>query len=122
MNTKITKRSPTLQELEAIDGARIKPYDERFLVNIPTQKRAIATLKRIVDATEAVLADQNIGREKISYIDIITQTGRDGKGKQISVGLFYRYFTNEIAAMNFVWPGRRDTFFIPRNRPPVSQQ
>jgi len=122
MDKSIRKRTPTLQELEAIDGGPIQPYDERFLVNKPIQRRAFITLQRIVDATEVALADPAIGREKISYIHIINQTGRDGTGKPITVGVFYRYFNNEICAMNYVWPERRDIFFNPANRPVKPQQ
>ena len=114
-------RTPTLEELEAIDGAPIKPHDKRFLTTVPTQPRSWNTLQRIVEATEAVLADRQLGREKFTTTDIIEQTGRDGKGEQIPVGLFYRYFSDRIAAMNYVWPSRQDTFFDPTNRPPVSQ-
>ena len=72
---------------------------------IPTQQRAVATLNKLVVVAREILS--TTGRETFSLVDVSERAG-------FAVGTAYRYFTNEVAMLNYVWPKRRDIILQPK--------
>ena len=104
MTTTKVRQTPTLRQLES-EGETILPFDERFLRTAPVQKRSKKTLQDLVSAAQELLSDPDIGRELLTTALVAEKVG-------VSIGILYRYFEDEIAIMDYVWPQRRDTIMI----------
>lgn len=102
--TSKVRKTPTLAQVQVLNGdAPVEPYDERFLVNVGTQKRAHDRIKEIVKVSERLLADPLVGLNKIT-------TALIAEGVGMSIGSFYRYFEDIVALLDYIWPERVVTF------------
>jgi hypothetical protein len=92
------RKTPTLMELQDLYGP-IERYDQRFLRETGEQDRAHATLKKLVDAAEVLISDPLVGLNRFSTAMVSELAG-------MSVGTFYRYFEDDVALLDYIWPER----------------
>lgn len=87
------------------------------LQRTPTQDRSWEKLSIIATAAEEVLADPRYGRENFTLPIVVAHINEDwrsrGLDKPASIGVIYRYFSDPIDLMDFVWWWRRDTLYKP---------
>ena len=90
------RQTPSLAD---IDVSPLFRYNPVFLRRFPSQERAAETLAKIVAAVEAILAHPRLGLDMV-------QTDRIARIAGVSIGTIYRYFEDEIALLDFVFPER----------------
>jgi hypothetical protein len=92
----IERQTPSLAD---IDNSPLFRYNPVFLRKFPSQERSAETLAKIVAAVEAILAHPRLGLNMV-------QTERIARIAGVSIGTFYRYFEDEIALLDFIFPER----------------
>lgn len=96
LEASIKRQTPSLADIEITPMFRYNPV---FLRINPTKGRAVKTLATIVEAIEAILAHPQLGINRMNTNLIARVAG-------VSIGTIYRYFEDEIALLDFVFPER----------------
>jgi hypothetical protein len=96
LDVSIKRLTPNLSDLPFDPTFR---YHPAFVRHLPIQGRADTTLSKLVAAAEAILAHPRLGLNAVTTARICRVAGT-------SIGTFYRYFEDEIAILDYVFPER----------------
>ena len=77
-----------------------EPTPSRFA---PVQERSRKTVDKLVRAAKELLADPEVGRDRFTTAMVAERAG-------VSIGTFYRYFSDRVDLLDAIWLNRRDSY------------